>query len=190
MEEKVKKSKKAIYMKIASLVIAIVLISICLFVVLNSNKTMDMNFGFKNPDIIRIHLSNNSSVISFEKTDKEYQKIIDLYNKSFSIKQSELKSQGINSFDITTREDYKSLSSSSDSFVEFFYKDEQTIMLNGKEYQTNKTNKYFSIYIELKNSSEATQTTAYFKNLSSNSSNISFSSYAVQNELYSYLEKL
>jgi len=183
--------------RIFSIALMCVLIVSAVLITLSAVVTKNYNFNFDDPTLIKIHTDSSSvnNGLTFSKNDNEYKKILSLYNNSFKTKVITALFQGKLGNGVTVKEGYKSFGNLTGTYLEFFYNDEQTLYVNGEKYEANivSDESYFVIAIEVANSSNLTEINAYFKYRSSNSNDYSYVrlvSYAVQADLYDYIENL
>ena len=199
---------------IGKLIFSISLIAICSILVIGitlcSFLTKNFNPGLNDPDYIVIKTSNTSSSSNntmYSKNTDEYKKLMELYNNSFETTLFTAMFQGISVESVSEQEGYKSLSSLSGTYIEFNYTSSQTMYVNGQSFddfakeRQDKTGTrpivsntdYISVFIEVKNTTSLTEVLLYFRYRDTGTNNYSYirlKTYAVQNELYDYVESL
>lgn len=195
--KKQKKNGKLFWKRFASIAVIVVLVAIITAVSLCSVLTKNYDFGFNAPTFIRIHTSNSSSPNNnraFFAGQEEYKKLLDLYKKSMQPKIMAALFQGKLGEGVTVKEGYKSLSLSG-AYLEFNYDTVQKLYLNGTEYEASivSDESYYTIVIEVTDSTSLSEVNAYFKYKTSGSGNYSyvrFVSFAAQADLYNYIENM
>ena len=190
------KSTAGIWRKITSIALLVLASIIMIGVVLMSTVKKDFNYGFNAPQLVTLHTESTSNInngATLTKGTDVYNKFMTLYNDSFKTTLFGAMFQGKLGAGVTAKEGYKSLSSLSGTYVEFFYTEAQSIKIAGKQYDAtivSNTN-YISIIIEVKNTTSFDEISAYFKYRDTGTNNYSyirFVSYASQANLYDFVE--
>lgn len=201
MAKNTSKSKKHFNFKLfLSILFVIIMVGVITGISTCSCIEKSFDFGFNAPAYIKLHTEDKTSSSNnqiFAQETKQYQNIIELYNKSFKTTLLNSILQGKAKNGVTAKEGYKSISESSlnGAYMEFFYNEVQQIYLNGEKYEANIVGdeSYYVIVIEVLNSNSLTEINAYFKyrsNSSTDYSYVRFTSFAVQAELYDYISNL
>ena len=153
------------------------------------------------PDYIQICINktSNSNVESYDKNDSMserkavYDKVMKLYNESFSQKIMSGIFQGIVFSNTQIVRQGVSIDTllTNGTFIAFNYNDTQILKLNGEVYShKGETNiEYKTLYVEVLNSSAMTDINIYVKKIDSNYSYYRFVVKAEQSELYNYLQQ-
>ena len=183
---------------IALCLIAVLAGTIIVFSCVNKNY----NLNLTNPDYIEISVNNSGVKESYyhdgdDEHKAVYDKVMKLYNDSYKQKIMSGIFSGVifNKPTIVRNENTKNVDTllSSGTFVIFNYKEEQTLMLNGKKY-TDKSNengiKYKTLYVEVKDTNSITTFSIYVKNTSNNYCYYRFSAQAKQADLYKYVSEV
>ena len=200
VQTEAKNNKPSKLSKIISIVILAV-ITICSIATLILAVTpKNYNFGFNEPTSIKIHTSNQS--ISASKwyknaNDGVYDKVMELYNNSFKTTMLNALFKGALSQGVTVEEGYSYFSSIEGDYIEFEYNDAQTLKLGNKAYvPTNSgiNTKFVSVIIKVDNTNSLSPVTAYIRHGGESTnytySRVRFNSFAVQAELYEYINSL
>ena len=190
------KAKSGVWRKITSIALLVLAVAIMVSVVLCSTIKKDFNYGFNSPTLITLHTSNSNNMNDGQTltcgTDS-YNKFMTLYNDSFKTTLFGVLFQGKAGAGISAKEGYKSLSSLSNTYVEFFYNESQTLKVNGKEYDARivSNTDYISIIIEVNNTESLSEVNAYFKYRDTGTNNYSYVrlvTFAAQSSLYDFIE--
>lgn len=177
---------------IGIVIVALFTILACLVVV---SYFVPKNFAFplEAPQTITVYNKDGVGQ-AIEKGDERFDKIMELYNKSFDVKFIEAFFQGRGFDKVTTVDTYKGLSSlkSTDSiyYIEFGYgSDQETKVVNSNVELSSNEKEYRRVVIEVSNSNSLMQVSAFIRYGTSaeNGSYIRYVSYARQAKLFSYL---
>ena len=198
LQQESQKKINGVGRKILSIALIAVLTAIAVLVTLSTVVTKNYSFNFNDPTLIKIHTNNSSSInngLTFSNDSSEYKEILNLYNNSFKTKVISALFQGKLGEGVKVKEGYKSFSTLTGAYLEFFYNETQTLYVNGEKYEANivSDESYYVIAIEVTNSTNLTEVNAYFKYKNSNSSDYSYlrlTSYATQADLFDYIENL
>lgn len=195
----VKKEKVSVFNKILSLVLLALASVLALGTILCAVLPKNYNINLAEPTRIVVHSSTNADVNKsvYEKGSSNgvYEKIIKLYNNSFNTTALNAMFQGKLFDSVAVAEGYKSISSLNGTYIEFLYDETQQVKLNGQVYDANIVSdvNYRSVVIEIKDTDNLTQINAYVRykdTLENEYSYVRFVSYAIQGELFNYIESL
>ena len=192
------KQSKHIAKKLLSLTIIGILVAVIITISLMALLPKNYNFNLAEPTTISVHKSDSSSSSSGElyyKDSEQYKKIMNLYKESFKTTIFTALIHGKAGDKVSAKEGYKAVSSISAPYIEFYYETSQKLVLNGKEYKPEIISdaNYIDVIIEVKDSTTLTEVNAYFlyKDTGTNRySYVRFSTFAIQAELYDYIESL
>jgi len=187
--------------KILSIVALCLIAALAAVIIIFAVVDKNYNPNLQAPDYIQICINKSSdeNVESYDKNDTiserkdVYNKVMKLYNESFSQKIMSGIFQGIvfNKTEIV-RNVVTSIDSilSNGTYIAFNYNDDQILKLNGEVYTyKNETNiKYKTLYVEVKNTTAMTDINIYVKKIDADSSYYRFIVKAEQSELYKYLQ--
>lgn len=172
--------------------------------------------GLKNtePAYVKVYKKASQDYEMFEKGSEEYNKIMELYNDSFSESIMNLIFNGKLKEDVTvTNKTQSSLLTSvvakatSTIYVQFCYNTPQEMMLNGEVYKNtaNNSQKYLSLLMEVRETTEMEAITIYVERANPKTiggethytpysdriySSYRYNTFAKQADLYSYLEEI
>jgi len=170
---------------------------IIVFAVVDKNY----NPNLLTPDYIQICINktNDTNVESYDKNDSiserkaVYDKVMELYNDSFSQKIMSGIFQGIVFSNTQIVRQGVSIDTllANGTFIGFNYNDTQVLKLNGEIYSyKGETNiEYKTLYVEVLNTSAMTDINIYVKKIDSDYSYYRFVVKAEQSELYNYLHQ-
>lgn len=182
-----------------SLGIIIFVACIAISLVVCSFIPKNFNINVENPSYIRVYSKENSEFngTTYSQGTDVYNDIMNLYNDSFKTTVWGALFQGKIAKGVDKSDTYKSDISASTLkngvYIEFVYDTEQKLMFNGKEYtpEINSSAKtYYSIAIEVKDSSNLTEVNAYVEYKQNDSSYFRYVTYAAQADLYNYINNL
>lgn len=186
------------------------IVALCLIAILAGTiivfSCVDRNYNIKlaDPDFIQIQINSTENGESYFKTDSDserqekYNKVMELYNKSFKQKIMSGIFQGVISNSAKIERNVVSVNSflTSGTYIAFNYNDPQTLKLNGKIYEyksgsyTEKNIQFQKVYVEVKNTDAVSDINIYVVN--KGSQNYSYYHYVVkakQANLYEYIQE-
>ena len=198
IQEEVTEKKPGLASRIISIVLMVIFAGIAILVIFASFLPKNFNPNLNDPTFIKIYQSDTQSAsygTVYGENTEEYKKIMELYNDSFKTTLMSALFQNKLGEKVTVKEGYKSLSSLSGTYIEFFYNESQNIMLDGQEYKAEivSNTSYIRVVIEVLDTTDFSQINVYFKYRDTGANNYSyvrFLTYARQAELYDYIEKL
>ncbi len=179
--------------RIISIAIVSIIFALCVGVIVSACVPKNLNFGFTEPQSITIYKEGAINGNTYQKGSDEYNKIMDLYKKSFKTSCLSAFFQGKGFNKITTIDSTKSVSSmktgSNGISIEFTFAEDQNVDYHGADLKLDASEKTFrSVVIEVKNTSKLSQVNAYLLNVNNTDvSYVSYVSYASQVNLYEYL---
>lgn len=177
------------------------IVALCLIAILAGTiivfSCVDRNYNIKlaDPDFIQIQINSTENGESYFKTDSDserqekYNKVMELYNKSFKQKIMSGIFQGVISNSAKIERNVVSVNSflTSGTYIAFNYNDPQTLKLNGKIYENIQFQK---VYVEVKNTDAVSDINIYVVNKGSqNYSNYHYVVKAKQANLYEYIQE-
>lgn len=186
--------------RIISIVLLAVIAVLALSTLVLSVTPKNFNIGLAEPSAIKINTSNQSIKNSrWEKdaVDGVYNKVMELYNKSFNTTLLNALFKGVMVTGVSIEEGYSYFSSIEGDYIEFLYNQPQTLKLGGKNYTPTNSgiyNTFVSVIIEVENTNSIAPITAYIRHGGENNtytySRVRFNTFAAQAELYEYINSL
>lgn len=192
--------KPSVLNRVISIILLVLITFFSVGTLVLSVTPKNYNFGLNEPSSIKIYTSNDS--IKQSKwlkgaSDGVYDKVMELFNNSFNTTMLNSMFKGVLFDSANIVEGIEYFSSIKGDYIEFQYNDVQTLTLNGKEYSPKSSgiNKnYVSVIITVENTNSLSKVTAYVRhggtNTNNNYSRIRFESYAIQSQLYEYINSL
>ncbi|MGN1212598.1 MAG: hypothetical protein ACI4TZ_01030 [Christensenellales bacterium] len=192
--------KPSVLNRVISIILLVLITVFSVGTLVLSVTPKNYNFGLNEPASIKIYTSNDS--IKQSKwlkgaSDGVYDKVMELFNNSFNTTLLNSMFKGVLFDSANIVEGIEYFSSIKGDYIEFQYNEVQTLTLNGKEYSPKSSgiNKnYVSVIITVENTNSLSKVTAYVRHGGTNTdydySRIRFESYAIQSQLYEYINSL
>ena len=192
--------KPSVSNRVISIILLVLITVFSVGTLVLSVTPKNYNFGFNEPTSIKIYTSNDAIKQSkWQKgaVDGVYDKVMELFNNSFNTTMLNSMFKGVLFDSVNIVEGIEYFNSIKGDYIEFQYNDVQTLTLNGKEYSPKSSgiNKNFvSVIVTVENTNSLSKVTAYIRHGGTDTnydySRIRFESYAIQSQLYEYINSL
>ena len=192
--------KPSVLNRVISIILLVLITVFSVGTLVLSVTPKNYNFGLNEPASIKIYTSNDAIKQSkWQKgaSDGVYDKVMELFNNSFNTTMLNSMFKGVLFDSVSLKESIKYFNSIDSDYIEFQYNDVQTLKLNGKEYSPKSSgiNKnYVSVIITVENTNTLSKVYAYVRHGGTSTNNeysrIQFESYAIQSQLYEYINSL